>query len=343
MGVTEHQSRVAQRQLGSRGPLLSPVGIGAWAMGGSGWSFGWGPQSDAESIAALRRAFDSGSNWVDTAPIYGLGHSEEVVGKAVRSVTQDPSPLIFTKCGVRWDPSQPMKAPLDGVLEPASIRRECEESLRRLGVDHIDLYQFHWPDITGVPVEDSWAEMVRLKEEGKVRWLGVCNFHPDLLEKIEAVHHVDSLQNPFSLIRRSAATEDLAWCRANDTGFLCYSPLQTGILTESFSAASVAALAEDDWRRRGEEFRSPRLERNLSLRDALKTIAVRRGTTVAAIAIAWLLAWPGVTAAIVGARRPGQVDEWVSASSVRLSPDDLDAIRLAINDTSAGIGPDRPE
>jgi aryl-alcohol dehydrogenase-like predicted oxidoreductase len=227
------------------------------------------------------------------------------------------------------------------TLHPDSIRRECEVSLRRLGVDRIDLYQFHWPDEGGIPIEDSWDAMNRLVEEGKVRAAGVSNFSVELLERCEARRHVDSLQPPFSMIKREIAAAQLPWCQAHGTGVICYSPMQSGILTEPFSAERVAAFAADDWRRRGIEFRSPQLERNLALRDALKPIAARHNTTVSAVAIAWVLTWPGITGAIVGARSAQQVDGWLPAASLRLDPTDLDTITGAIERSGAGAGPTR--
>jgi aryl-alcohol dehydrogenase-like predicted oxidoreductase len=228
------------------------------------------------------------------------------------------------------------------VLRPESIRRECEASLRRLGVERIDLYQFHWPDETGTAVEESWAEMTRLVDEGKVRAAGVSNFDAALLERCEAVRHVDSLQPPFSLIRREAAAREIPWCAEHGTGVIVYSPMQSGILTDRFSEERVRALAPDDWRRRSSDFRPPKLRRNLALRDALRPIAERHGATVAAVAIAWTLTWPGVTGAIVGARTPEQVDGWIDAGSIELTRDDLVEIATAVEETGAGSGPTRP-
>ena len=226
------------------------------------------------------------------------------------------------------------------TLQPDSIRRECDVSLQRLGVERIDLYQFHWPDEGGVPMEDSWDAMTRLVEQGKIRAAGVSNFSVELLERCEARRHVDSLQPPFSMIKREVAGAQLPWCAAHGTGVICYSPMQSGILTDTFSAARVDTLAPDDWRRRGPEFRiSPNLERNLALRDALKPIAARHGTTVGAVAVAWILTWPGVTGAIVGARSADQVDGWLPAVALALDADDLDAISAAIERSGAGTGP----
>ena len=330
--------RLATRPLGTSGLEITTLGFGAWAAGGGGWSFGWGPQDDEASIAAMRHAVARGVNWIDTAAVYGLGHSEEVVGRFLRTLSPTSRPYVFTKCGLEWDPGDPMKVSRR-TLHPDSIRRECEASLKRLGIERIDLYQFHWPDEGGVPLEDSWDVMARLVEQGKVRAIGVSNFDVRLLERCEARRHVDSLQPPFSMIKREVAGAQVPWCAAHHTGVICYSPMQSGILTDTFSAARVAALAPDDWRRRGPEFKSPNLERNLALRDALKPIAARHHTTVSAVAIAWVLAWPGITAAIVGARAAGQVDGWLPAASLEITSEDLADIAAAIQTSGAGSGP----
>jgi aryl-alcohol dehydrogenase-like predicted oxidoreductase len=339
MGMTA--ARLPTRPLGSSGLAITRVGFGAWAAGGGGWSFGWGPQDDEDSLAAMRRALEGGVNWIDTAAVYGLGHSEEVVGRLLRDLPAAERPLVFTKCGLIWDPRNPM-VQSRRVLEPESIARECEASLRRLGVERIDLYQFHWPDQSGTPVEDSWAALARLVEQGKVRAAGVSNFGLDLLERCEAVRHVDSLQPPFSLIRRSAAQREIPWCVEHGAGVVCYSPMQSGILTDTFDAARVARLAPDDWRRRAAEFQAPNLDRNLALRDALRPVARRHGMSVSAVAIAWTLAWTGVTGAIVGARSAEQVDGWIGAASLDLPGADLDEIAAALTRTRAGSGPTRP-
>jgi len=329
------------RPLGSSGLDLTTVGFGAWAIGGGGWAFGWGPQDDADSLAAMRRALELGINWIDTAAVYGLGHSEEVVGRLLRELPAGERPLVFTKCGLVWDERNRM-AEARRVLRPDSIRKECEASLRRLQIERIDLYQFHWPDEAGTPVEDSWQAMVRLVEAGKVRAVGVSNFAVTLLERCEAIRHVDSLQPPFSMIRREAAEREIPWCAEHDAGVIVYSPMQSGILTDTFTAGRVAALAADDWRRRGPHFQQPALGKNLALRDALKPIARRRGATVSAVAVAWTLAWPGVTGAIVGARTASQVDGWIGAATLELTAADLDEIAAAISRTGAGTGPARP-
>jgi aryl-alcohol dehydrogenase-like predicted oxidoreductase len=330
-----------RRPLGSSGLEITTLGFGAWAAGGGGWSFGWGPQDDQASIAALRRAIDGGVNWIDTAAVYGLGHSEEVVGRFLQQLPPGDRPFVFTKCGLVWDDSNRMAVALRNS-QPASIARECDASLRRLQVERIDLFQFHWPDEAGTPVEDSWGAMVRLVEQGKVRAIGVSNYGVPLIDQCEAVRHVDSLQPPFSLIKRDAAGAQIPWCASHRTGVICYSPMQSGILTESFSVARVAQFADDDWRRRGAEFKPPQLERNIALRDALGPIAARHRTTVSAVAIAWVLSWPGVTGAIVGARSPEQVDGWLPAAHVLLSADDLDAIASLLEQTGAGTGPVGP-
>ena len=255
------------RRLGTSGVDITTVGFGAWAIGGGGWAFGWGPQDDADSLATMRHALDVGVNWIDTAAVYGLGHSEEVVGRLLRDLPQRDRPLVFTKCGLVWDERDRM-AEARRVLRPDSIRTECDASLRRLGVERIDLYQFHWPDETGTPAEDSWDVMARLVEEGKVRMAGVSNFDVPLLERCEAMRHVDSLQPPFSPIRRDAGERHIPWCAEHATGVIVYSPMQSGLLTEGFTAQRVAALALDDWRRRSPQFQQPSLGKNLALRDA---------------------------------------------------------------------------
>jgi aryl-alcohol dehydrogenase-like predicted oxidoreductase len=228
-------------------------------------------------------------------------------------------------------------------LRPASIRKECEASLRRLGVERIDLYQFHWADETGTPIEDSWREMSKLVEEGKVRAAGVSNFDVALLERCQRIRPVDSLQPPFSLIRRDAGAELIPWCAAHGVGVIVYSPMQSGLLTDSFDAGRVAKLAEDDWRRRTLEFQEPNLSRNLRLRDALRPIAQRHSASVSAVAIAWTLSWPGVTGAIVGARSASQVDGWIRAAEITLTPQDIDEIARAVEATGAGAGPSLPD
>jgi aryl-alcohol dehydrogenase-like predicted oxidoreductase len=333
--------KINKRFLGKSGLEITTVGFGSWAVGGGGWAFGWGSQDDEASTAAIRYAVAQGINWIDTAAIYGLGHSEEVVGRALADIPAGERPLVFTKCGLIADKARPYDPPMR-VLRPESIRREIEGSLQRLGVERIDLYQFHWPDEVGTPIDNSWGEMARLVAEGKVRAAGVSNFDVDLLERCERIRHVDSLQPPFSMIHRQAAADVIPWCAAHSTGVIVYSPMQSGLLTDSFSAERIANLAQDDWRRHNAEFQEPNLSRNLKLRDALRPIAQGRGTTVAAIAIAWTLSWPGVTGAIVGARSPRQVDGWIGAGQIELTVAELDEIARAIKESQAGTGPQRP-
>ena len=328
------------RRLGAEGPEITPVGFGAWAIGGGDWAFGWGPQDDDDAITAMRHALGRGINWIDTAPAYGLGHSEELVGRLLAGLPRGERPLVFTKCGLVWDEADRMAPPVQ-TLSPESIRRECEASLRRLGVERIDLMQFHWPDLTGVAVEDSWGELLRLVDEGKVWMAGVSNFDVGLLERCERLGHVASLQPPFSLIRRDAGGTVIPWCREHGTGVIVYSPMQSGLLTGKWTVERVASLPENDWRRRATEFQSPNVERNLALRDALVPIARAHDVSVAAVAVAWTLAWPGVTGAIVGARSADQVDGWIAAADLELTADELDTIALAIEATGAGTGPAR--
>jgi aryl-alcohol dehydrogenase-like predicted oxidoreductase len=329
------------RQLGTTDLHITRVGFGAWAIGGGDWRFGWGPQDDDDSVGAIRRALDLGINWIDTAAVYGLGHSEEIVGRVLRELAPGERPYIFTKCGLVWNERDRMAMP-QRSLSPTSIRQECEASLRRLGVERIDLYQFHWPDQMGTRIEHSWNTMVRLVDEGKVRAIGVSNFDVSLLERCEAIRHVDSLQPPFSLIERESARREIPWCATHDTGVICYSPMQSGILTETFSAGRVVRMADGDWRLGSPEFWPPNLERNIALRDALKPIADRHGTTVSAVAIAWTLAWNGVTGAIVGARSEDQIDGWIDAATLTLTSEDLRDIAVAIIRTEAGRGPEAP-
>ena len=327
------------RRLGRDGPELTAIGFGAWAIGGGDWAYGWGPQDDADSIAAIHRALDGGVSWIDTAAVYGLGHSEEVVARALRGM--DDPPLVFTKCGMVWQDQD------DGVprpnLRPEHIRRECDDSLRRLGVERIDLYQFHWPDTrTGTPVEESWGVMAELVQAGKVRWAGVSNFDVALLERCEPIHHVDSLQPMFNPVEREAAAL-LPWCRDHGTGVIAYSPMMSGLLTERFSHERMAGLDPTDWRHgMPEVFAEPALSANLALRDALHDIGAAHGATAGETAIAWVLAHEGVTGAIVGARSAEQVDGWIGASQVTLTDSDLDQIADAIAQTGAGRGPSRP-
>src|SRR5256885_7477042 len=287
-----------KRPLGTSGLQITQVGFGAWAIGGGGWAYGWGSQDDADSIAAIKHAVASGINWVDTAAIYGLGHSEEVVGRALREIPAAERPYVFTKGGMIPDRSRPFTEPQRN-LRPESIRNEVETSLRRLGVERIDLYQFHWPDGIGTPIEESWGEMSRLIDEGKVRAGGVSNFNVGLLRRAERGRHVDSLQPAFSFLHRRSSPDALPWSAAHGTGVIVYSPMQSGILTDGFSRERVERMAADDWRPRNAEFQEPALNRNLALRDALRPVALRHGGSIAAVAGARTPSWPGGRGAVV--------------------------------------------
>ena len=327
--------------LGTTGMRITRVGFGAWAIGGGGWTFAWGNQDDADSIAAIRHAVERGINWIDTAAVYGLGHSEEIVARALRDIPADDRPYVFTKAGLIWD-EHDRAAPPRRVGDPLSIRREVEASLLRLDVERIDLYQMHWPAEDGTPLEDYWGTLLQLKEEGKVRAVGLSNHDVAQLEAAERLGHVDTLQPPFSAIRREVAAAELPWCAAHGTGVIVYSPMQSGLLTGAFSAKRAAGLDAGDWRSRSPDFTGEGLRRNLALAEALRPIAERHGTTVAAVAVAWTLAWPGVSGAIVGARSPAQVDGWIGAAALELTDADLDEIAGAITRCGAGTGPVRP-
>jgi aryl-alcohol dehydrogenase-like predicted oxidoreductase len=331
---------VAKRQLGRTGMEITRVGFGAWAIGGGEWSFGWGSQEDTESIAAIRHAVEVGINWVDTAAVYGLGHSEEVVATALEVFSDADRPYVFTKCGLRWDDRDSM-APARRVGRPESIREEAELSLKRLRTDRIDLYQMHWPPEDGTPIEEYWGTLLELKQEGVIAAAGLSNHAAEQVQAAERLGHVDSVQPPLSLINRQAAADLIPWCRDHETGVIVYSPMQSGLLTGAFTAERVAGLPEDDWRRRSGEF-TVNLERNLALAEALRPVAERHGVTQAAIAVAWTLVWPGITGAIVGARRPDQVDSWLPAADLDLTDEDLDELAAAIEATGARSGPVRP-
>ena len=327
--------------LGTTGMEITRVGFGAWAIGGGGWTFAWGNQDDADSIAAIRHAVERGITWIDTAAVYGLGHSEEIVARALRDMPANDRPYVLTKAGLVWD-DRNRAAPPRRVGDPLSIRRELEASLRRLEVERIDLYQMHWPAEDGIPLEDYWGTLLQLKAEGKVRAVGLSNHDVRQLDAAERLGHVDTLQPPFSAIRREVAAAELPWCAAHGTGVIVYSPMQSGLLTGTFSVARAARLDTDDWRSHAPDFTGLGLRRNLALADALRPIAERHGATVAAVAVAWTLAWPGVSGAIVGARSPAQVDGWIGAAALALTDTDLAEIAGAIQRTGAGTGPVRP-
>jgi aryl-alcohol dehydrogenase-like predicted oxidoreductase len=317
---------------------ITRVGFGSWAIGGGGWAFAWGAQDDDPSIRAILYAVEHGVNWIDTAAVYGLGHSEEVVARAMEALPENDRPYVFTKGGLRWDEADPM-APAKRVGDPASIRLGVEQSLKRLKVERIDLYQMHWPSEDGTTVEDYWPVFAELVDSGKVRAIGLSNHDVPLLDRCEAIRHVNSLQPPFNLIRRGAASDVLPWCASHGTGAIVYSPMASGILTGSYTEEKAASLTKDDWRHSSDNFRGEGLKRNLTLVDRLRPIAESHDTTVGAVAIAWVLTFPGVTGAIVGARGPTQVDGWLPAATLTLSEDELFSIRSALTDLKAGDGP----
>lgn len=307
-----------RKRLGNSDLDITVLGFGAWAIGGAGWQYAWGEQDDSQSVAAIRRAIERGINWIDTAAIYGLGHSEEVVARALEGIADRP--YIFTKCGlVANERGEPQR-----VLKADSIRRECEASLRRLKVDTLDLYQIHWP---GADIEEAWGELARLKEAGKVRYIGVSNFDVGQMEKAMKIAPITSLQPPYSLVDRDVEADILPFCSKHGIGVINYSPMYSGLLTGSMTAERAGALPADDWRSRNPEFQPPRLQRNLALVELLREIGGRQGRSPGEAAIAWTLQNPAITAAIVGARSAGQVDGWVGAASLKL--DEADVSRMS--------------
>lgn len=297
---------------------LTTVGLGTWAMGGP-WQFGWGPQDDDEAIGAIVKALEIGVNWVDTAPVYGLGHSEELVGRALKQTSQKP--FIATKCGLLWNDKKE-KVP---CLKKESIRKECHASLKRLGVEMIDLYQMHWPE-PYEDVEEAWQEMAKLVDEGKVRHIGVSNFDIDQIERVRKIHKVASIQPAYSMLHREVEDSLLEYCAQLNIGVVAYSPMQRGLLTGKFSQERLAGLPLDDHRRRNPDFQEPQFTATMQLVEELRPIAERNGKTLAQLAIGWVLRRPEVTAAIVGARRPGQIAETAPASDWNLSKKDIDEI-----------------
>jgi aryl-alcohol dehydrogenase-like predicted oxidoreductase len=298
---------------------LTPIGVGAWAMGGGGWKFGWGPQDDDESIAAIHAALDHGVNWIDTAAIYGLGHSEEVVARALAG--RGNRPYVFTKCERVWNE----KREISGVLKADSVRRECEASLRRLAVDTIDLYQIHWPEPDG-DIEEAWTELAKLRAEGKVRWIAVSNFNPTQMERLRAIAPITSLQPPYSAVSPEVAEETLPYCAQHGIGAIVYSPMKSGLLTGKMTKERVAALPADDFRRNALNFQEPHLTKNLRLADLMKEIGARHGRSAGEVAIAWTLNNPAVTAAIVGMRSAAQVEGVIGATEFRLGAEELNEI-----------------
>jgi aryl-alcohol dehydrogenase-like predicted oxidoreductase len=320
------------KQLGNSDLHITPIGIGAWAIGGGGWAFAWGPQDDNESVEAIHAALDAGINWIDTAAVYGLGHSEEVVGRAIEG--RSKRPYVFTKCERIWDENGKIGA----RLKADSVRRECEASLRRLKVDAIDLYQIHWPQ-PDEEIEEGWAAMARLKEEGKVRWIGVSNFNVPQMERIRKIAPLTSLQPPYSMLARGIEQETLPFTAAHNIGVIAYSPMKSGLLTGAMTKERVAGFAADDHRRNRPEFQEPALSRNLDLAGKLGEIGARHGRSPGEVAIAWTLRRPEVTAAIVGMRSAGQVKGVIGAIDFRLSGEEVNEIESFMDRQTAKTAP----
>ena len=303
------------RTLGNSDLELTPIGLGTWAIGGGDWSNAWGPQDDADSIAAIHRAVDLGVNWIDTAAVYGLGHSEEMVGRAIKSLSRKP--YVFTKCSLPWHADRSVY----NSLKRSSIAEEVEGSLMRLQVDTIDLYQIHWPKPDD-EVEEGWETLARLQEEGKVRWIGVSNFSVDQMKRAMKIAPITSLQPPYSMLRRAIEAEILPFTQANGIGVINYSPMLSGMLTGKMTAERAASLAPDDWRRNNKEFNEPRLSQNLRLVELLREIGSGHGVTPGVVAVAWVLHNPAITGAIVGGRSQKQVEETAAALTFRLTEEE---------------------
>jgi aryl-alcohol dehydrogenase-like predicted oxidoreductase len=313
-----------RKKLGNSDLEITSLGVGAWAMGGSGWAFGWGQQDDKDSIGAIRAALDAGLNWIDTAAVYGLGHSEEVVARALEGVSKRP--YVFTKCERRWDDN----GKIYPSLKPDSIREECENSLRRLKIDVIDLYQMHWPEPDS-DIEEGWAQMARLQQQGKVRWIGVSNFNVAHMRRAMKIALITSLQPPYSLLARDVENEILPFARENNIGVIVYSPMRAGLLTGKMTRERAQNLPADDWRSRNPDFQEPKLSRNLELVELLRNIGERHGRTPGEVALAWTLHNPAVTGAIVGLRRADQVPGVIGALQFRLSPEEIDEIERFVS------------
>ena len=314
-------------KFGKTGMEITPVGFGSWAIGGSGWAAAWGPQDDEEAVGAIRRAVELGINWVDTAAVYGLGHSEELVARALKDVPEADRPYVFTKCSLVWDEN----GDVHNVLKKDSVKSECEESLQRLQTDVIDLYQIHWPN-PDEDIEDGWEAMSELKDEGKVRHIGVSNFDVTQMERVGEIVPVETLQPPYNMLNRGVEEEILPYCGEHDIGAIVYSPMRSGLLTGKMTPDRVQNLPSDDWRRNAEDFQEPRLSRNLQLVGLLEEIGREHGSSPGEVAIAWTLRHPAVTAAIVGGRRPDQVDGIIGAAEFRLSEDELDRIETFLKE-----------
>jgi aryl-alcohol dehydrogenase-like predicted oxidoreductase len=316
-----------ERTFGKTGLEITPIGFGSWAIGGSGWRAAWGPQDDDEAVGAIRRAVELGINWIDTAAVYGLGHSEELVARALKGVSERP--YVFTKCSLVWDES----GEVHNVLKKDSVKRECEESLRRLQTDVIDLYQIHWPN-PEEDIEEGWEALAELKEEGKVRHIGVSNFDVSQMERTQKIAPVETLQPPYNMLNRGIEEEILPYCAEQDIGVIVYSPMRSGLLTGKMTRERVRSLPSDDWRRNSSDFQEPRLSKNLELVKLLEKIGREHGSSPGEVAIAWTLRHPAVTAAIVGGRRPDQVDGIIGAAGFRFGEDELDRIEAFLDENA---------
>ncbi len=312
-------AQLETRPLGNSDLNITRIGFGAWAIGGSNWQFSWGHQEDSESIEAILHALDLGINWIDTAAIYGLGHSEEIVGRALRESSHKR--YVFTKCSMRWDDDRKIYR----TLRAESLREEVESSLRRLGIEVIDLYQIHWPDPED-QLEEGWETLAKIKEEGKIRYIGVSNFNVAQMERIAEIAPITSLQPPYSLINRRVETEILSYCQANNIGVINYSPMASGLLTGKMTEERIKGMPEDDWRRKSPQFNQPKLSANLMLVELLREIARQHNVLPGVVAIAWTLGHPAVTGAIVGGRNAQQVEGTLSAASLRLSEDEMERL-----------------
>ena len=316
---TGQKSSFATRQLGNSDLHITPIGYGAWAIGGGNWEFAWGAQDDDESVKTIERAIDSGINWIDTAAIYGLGHSEEVVAKALRNI--HTRPYVFTKCSMRWLPDRKIYRSLKG----GSLQEEVEASLRRLCIDVIDLYQIHWPNPED-EIEEGWEMLAKIQQQGKVRHIGVSNFNVEQMKRVQAIAPITSLQPPYSLLNRNVEPEILPFCQQHNIGVINYSPMVSGLLTGKMTAERIQQMPQDDWRRRSPNFNEPKLSRNLKLVEILREIGESHGVEPGVVAIAWTLRNPAITAAIVGARRPDQVDGVLPAATLRLSDEEAERL-----------------
>ncbi len=325
--MTESASNTL-RTLGNSDLQLTPIGFGAWAIGGGDWAFAWGSQDDKESIAAIHRALDLGINWIDTAAVYGLGHSEEVVARALKGVSRRP--YVFTKCSLRWRADRAIY----NSLKAASLAEELEGSLRRLGVETIDLYQVHWPNPED-EIEEGWETLARFREQGKIRWIGVSNFNVEQMKRIRKIAPIASLQPPYSMLRRAIEAEILPFAQENEIGVINYSPMVSGLLTGKMTAARVAAMPADDWRKRAVEFNEPRLSRNLRLVELLRAIGQGHNVSPGVVAVAWTLHHPAITAAIVGGRSARQVEELAPALDFRLTEDEYERINASLASNAA--------